>query len=105
MRLALSNQNGALLLIETKNTKKRNRFDFYVVNGGWAGKYTNGRITVYEPDDISWTSLDKMTIITDNQDRLRGDYNDVFFHLDNPEYIAPKNDFYDWNDDENDIPF
>lgn len=89
-------------------------FDFYVVNGAWPGHYTNGYITInynakendynrYE-GPMPWTKLDKMEILCRDQDRLRGDYQDVFANFNNPNYVAPPAKVIKINFD-NDIPF
>jgi hypothetical protein len=42
-------------------------------------------------------------ILSDNQDRLRGDYQEVFDNFHNPDYVAPKPEKVvlpsDWDDD------
>ncbi|MEN6291742.1 MAG: hypothetical protein ABFD07_06970 [Methanobacterium sp.] len=43
------------------------------------------------------------SILTDDQTRLRGDYNVVFDNFDNPEYVAPEYKFEPLDD--NDVPF
>jgi hypothetical protein len=89
-------------------------FNFHVINGAWEGTFHNGNITVHEPYEPHsrhhdpFSSLDKVEILTDNQDRLRGEYQTVFANFDNVDYIAPtcpplKLDFGDDEDDT--IPF
>lgn len=93
------------LLVNIEQEKSPTEFDFWVVNGAWYGTYTNGHITVWDPPSGSWSSLMKDEILCDNQDRLRGDYNDVFDNFDNVDYVALKPKvvvFYDMDDD---IPF
>ena len=99
-----------MLLVNVKDGYNPAHFDFRVVNGAWDGTYINGYITVHHPWN-PFSSLDKMEILTDNQDRLRspdhyGEYNDVFANFDNPNYVAPKAKPFvapaDWDDD---IPF
>jgi hypothetical protein len=91
MRLMLGDSKGwPSLLIEADIEELCCEFDFYVVNGAWDGTYNNGYITVWYPD-APWTNVfDKMTIICDNQDRLRGSYHDVFDNFNNTHYVAPK---------------
>jgi hypothetical protein len=42
-----------------------------------------------------------MEILCDNQDRLRGDWPDVFEHFDDPSYVGPVPKPFpaDWDDD------
>ena len=88
MRLMLGANNKPILLVEvgiwTKKAPSTN-FDFLVVNGEWEGTYTNGYVTARGCPDGSFISLDKVEIISDDQNTLNGDYNDVFskFHNEN----------------------
>lgn len=106
MRLMLGNKGQPSLLISVHQEKSPTEFEFWVVNGAWEGTYTNGKVTVWQPDH-PWTDLSHTEILSDNQDRLRGDYNDVFNNFDNPDYVAPIAPKYqsniDWGDD--DLPF
>ena len=105
MRLMLGTKDQPSLLVSVDQEYNPTHFEFCVVNGCWHGTYHNGHVTVWHPDQ-PWTELDKTEILCDNQDRLRGEYQDVFNNFDNPEYVAPKRDKYyvpDWLDD--DIPF
>ena len=110
MRLMLGTQERPSLLVNVKEDYNPEQFDFWVVNGAWDGTYTNGYITVHHPHE-PFSSLDKMEILSDNQDRLRskdwyGEYNEVFANFDNPNYVAPKLEKVElpesWDDD---IPF
>lgn len=103
MRLMLGTKNKPSLLVEVEQEYLPTHFEFYVVNGGWEGTFNNGHVTVWHPSH-PWTDLDKTEILSDNQDRLRGDYNDVFSNFDNPDYVAPTPKALPaWWDD--DIPF
>lgn len=105
MRLMLGTKERPSLLVNIEQEKSPTEFDFWVVNGAWHGSFYRGHITVWDPPSGSWSSLDMTEILTDNQDRLRGDYNDVFDNFDNPDYVAPNPEkvvFYDMDDD---IPF
>jgi hypothetical protein len=98
----LGKQGKPSLLVNTNQISQR--FKFSVINGCWEGEYTNGYISIFGPPSGDWTSLDKVEILCDNQDRLRGNYNDVFNNFDNEEYVAPKSNFVppeNWDD----IPF
>ena len=105
MRLMLGTKDYPSLLVELEQEKSSTEFDFWVVNGAWHGTFTNGHITVWDPPSGDFSSLEKVEILTDNQDRLRGDYQTVFNNFDNPNYLAPlpKYNTFEFNDD--DIPF
>ena len=80
-------------------------FKFHVVNGGWSGQYVSGTIHI---DGNHGTPIDGYKILTDNQDRLRGEYGDVFANFDNLNWVAPTPDAapfesnLEWDDD---VPF
>ena len=115
MRLMLGTINEPSLLVSAEiEYGDYTSFDFYVVNGAWSGHYTNGYVTInysakendynrYE-GPMPWTKLDKMEILCRDQDRLRGDYQDVFANFNNPDYVAPPAKVIEINFD-NDIPF
>lgn len=109
MRLMLGTKDDPSLLVNLGQEKSPTEFDFWVVNGCWAGTYTNGRITIWGAPSGDFSSLDKIEILTDNQDRLRckiGEYQEVFNNFSNPDYVAPKPEKFVapavWDDD---IPF
>ena len=103
MRLMLGTKEYPSLLVDIEQEYTPTHFEFYVVNGAWAGTFYNGHVTVWHPDR-PWTELSKTEILCDNQDRLRGKYQDVFDNFDNPNYVAPApKALPDWWDD--DIPF
>ena len=93
------------LLVEVEKEYSPTHFDFYVINGAWDGTFYNGHVTIWHPDR-PWTELEKTEILTNNQDRLRGEYRDVFWHFHDPNYVAPTPKKVelpaDWDDD---IPF
>lgn len=107
--LGKNNQPNLLISVDGKfsgiGEPTKERFDFWVVNGAWDGIYTDGFITVLGCPTGNFSSLEKMEILTDNQDRLRGEYQEVFNNWDNPNYVAPKQEkiFDSFFDD--DIPF
>ena len=105
MRLMLGTKDHPSLLVEVEQEHSPTHFEFWVVNGAWQGTYTNGKVTVWCPDG-PWTDLDHTEILSDNQDRLRGDYQTVFNNFSNPSYVAPKPEKVvlpaEWEDD---IPF
>lgn len=103
MRLMLGTKDQPSLLVDVEQEKSPTEFDFWVVNGAWQGTYTNGYVTIHHPDR-PWTELEKIEILTDNQDRLRGDYQEVFNNFGDPDYVAPKPKKVEsfWDDD---IPF
>lgn len=88
MRLMLGTPGQPSLLVELEQEKSPTEFDFWVINGAWFGTFTNGYVTVWHPDR-PWTKLDKTEILSDNPDRLRGEYQTVFDNFANPNYVAP----------------
>lgn len=111
MRLMLGKHGTPSLLVSVQNLKddsefNPNLFKFHVVNGCWEGEFNNGFITILGAPSGDYSSLDTREILTDNQDRLRGDYQTVFNNFANPSYVAPlpKRVEYpaSWDDD---IPF
>ncbi len=109
MRLMLGTQERPSLLVNVKQEHSPAHFEFWVVNGAWDGTYTDGYITVHHPWE-PFSSLDKMEILCDNQDRLRssdwsGGYQEVFNNFDNPDYVAPKPKPVVFDDMDDDIPF
>lgn len=105
MRLMLGTKEYPSLLVDVEQEYSPTHFDFYVVNGAWGGTFYNGYVTIWHPDR-PWTELEKTEILTNNQDRLRGGYQDVFNNFHDPNYVAPKPKKVelpaDWDDD---IPF
>jgi hypothetical protein len=105
MRLMIGTKERPSLLVELEQEHSLTHFEFWVINGAWHGTYTNEYITIWHPDR-PWTNLEKMEILTNNQDRLRGNYQDVFDNFGNPDYVAPKPEKVVlpacWDDD---IPF
>ena len=110
MRLMLGTQERPSLLVNVQQEYSPTHFDFWVVNGNWDGTYYNGYVTVHHPYNPH-SSLDKVDILCDDQDRLRssdwsGGYQEVFNNFDNPDYVAPKPKPVEypasWDDD---IPF
>lgn len=105
MRLMLGTPGQPSLLVNIEQERSVDDFDFWVVNGAWPGVFYNGHVTVLHPDN-PWSDLDKTVILTDNQDRLRGDYNDVFNNFHNPDYMAPEHKKAVWPTSwDDDIPF
>jgi len=104
MRLMLGTKDRPSLLVDVEQEYSPNHFEFWVVNGAWKGTYTNGHVTVwhYTP----WSELEETEILCDNQDRLRGEYQEVFNNFCDPNYVAPKPKKFEypacWDDD---IPF
>ncbi len=103
MRLMLGTPDQPSLLIELEQEKSPTEFDFWVVNGAWRGTFTNGYITVWDAPGGDFSSLEKTEVLTDDQDRLRGDYQTVFDNFHNPDYVAPKPEKFvvpaGWDDD------
>ena len=93
---------GANLLVSVDDNYNPDDFSFYVINGAWEGKFLSGVITVDNHDTISHGNK----ILTDNQNQLRGEYQDVFNNFHNVDYTAPINPQFtypeSWNDN---IPY
>jgi len=110
MRLMLGTKERPELLVNVKQEHSPTHFEFWVVNGNWDGTYYNGYVTVHHPYNPH-SSLDKVEILCDNQDRLRssdwsGGYQSVFDNFCDETYVAPKPKPVEypasWDDD---IPF
>lgn len=107
MRLMLAYYGTPRLLVSTSSNYDPAHFSFYVVNGGWDGEFNEGVVTVSGYNKEDEEDLSGFTIVCDNQDRLRGEYNEVFANFHNLEYIAPPDPepiklSSNWDDD---IPF
>ena len=105
MRLMLGTPDQPSLLVELEQEKSPTEFDFWVVNGAWHGTFTNGYITVWDPPSGDFSSLEKITVLADNQDRLRGDYQTVFDNFSDLLYVAPRREVVRFDNMDDDIPF
>ena len=108
MRLMLGTEGNPSLLVSVADNYDPTNFKFDVINGAWEGHFTNGHVSVlggygYSPPPFS--SLDTVGILTDNQDRLRGEYKEVFNNFDNPNYVAPAYKYVANDFEDDDIPF
>ena len=104
MRLMLGTNDTPSLLVNVEQEYSPDHFEFWVVNGAWAGTFYQGKITVWHPDS-PWTDLVNLGVLSRDQDRLRGDYQPVFDNWSDPNWRAPKHqpvEHLDWDDD---IPF
>ncbi len=110
MRLMLGFDNKPSLLVNVGQEYSPTHFDFWVVNGAWDGTFYNGYVTVHHPWE-PYSSLDKVEILCDNQDRLRssdwsGGYQEVFNNFHDETYMAPKPKPVEYpNSWDDDIPF
>ena len=104
MRLMLGTLGTPSLLVSIEQEYSPTHFEFWVVNGAWEGTFYNGYVTVHHPWNPH-SSLDKVEILTDNQDRLRGDYQEVFNNFNNVDYVAPEYKKIYFADMDDDIPF
>lgn len=77
------------LLVLVQQERSPTDFDFWVVNGCWDGIFNNGHVTILGSPSGDFSDLEINEILCSNQDRLRGNYQDVFNNFDNPEYVAP----------------
>ena len=104
MRLMLGGEhNDPRLLVDVNsNYIQKSRFKFWVVNGAWEGWFCDGAIYVDESENPAGIGLN---ILSDNQDRLRGEYADVFNNWHNPDYVAPKPQYFKSFIFDDDIPF
>jgi hypothetical protein len=105
MRLMLGTKGIPSLLVDVADSFDLDLFEFWVINGAWKGKYIDGCITIYGAPGGDFSSLDRVEILSDNQDRLRGDYNDVFNNFDDVDYVAPKREPVVFDNMDDDIPF
>ena len=106
MRLMLGHKTTPELLVYVSVGYNPSKFDFYVINGCWNGVFTNGHITILGCPSGDHTRIDViLEILCDNQDRLRGDYNDVFNNYSNVNYASPADKIVDMIDMDDDIPF
>ncbi len=103
MRLMIGCEERPVLLVDVDTNYDPNDFDFYVINGNWDGHYHNGFISVFGCPGGDFTSLQKHEILTDSQHRLRGNYQTVFCHFENENYVAPSYRVIEIDDD--DVPF
>jgi hypothetical protein len=91
MRLMLGTPGHPSLLVNVEDNFAPALFKFRVINGAWDGVMTNGHVTVLGiPGGGDYSDLGITHILSEDQDRLRGDYNTVFYNFDNPAYVAPK---------------
>lgn len=109
MRLMLGTKERPELLVNVGQEYSPTHFDFWVVNGNWDGTYYNGYVTVHHPWE-PYSSLDKVEILCNNQDRLRssdwsGGYQEVFNNFHDETYMAPKPKPVVYDDMDDDIPF
>ena len=110
IRLMLGRGITPDLLVEVVSQYNPDMFGFHVVNGCWNGVFTNGYITVRGCAGGDYTSIDTtLNIICNDQDRLGGDYNDVFSNFDNIHYVSPNKTTHriatGFDDMDDDIPF
>ena len=109
MRLMLGTKERPELLVNVKQEHSPTHFEFWVVNGNWDGTYYNGYVTVHHPYNPH-SSLEKVEILSDNQDRLRssdwsGGYQEVFNNFHDESYVAHKPKPVSFDDMDDDIPF
>ncbi len=109
MRLMLGTSERPSLLVNVGQEYSPTHFDFWVVNGAWDGTFYNGYVTVHHPYN-PYSSLDKVEILCNNQDRLRssdwsGGYQEVFNNFHDETYVAPKPEPVKYPASWDDIPF
>lgn len=104
MRLMLGLDDTPSLLVNVEQEYAPDHFEFWVVNGAWQGTFYQGKITVWHPDNPRSDLVD-LEILTQDQDRLRGDYQAVFDNWGNPDWTAPKARPVEQGAWDDDIPF
>lgn len=105
MKLMLGKPNKPSLLVVVEDFNNQDNFDFWVQNGNWNGKFQNGFVTVFGAPGGDFSLLDKVEILTQDQDRLRGNYNDVFNNFGNTNYVSPQPKYKAEDFIIDDIPF
>lgn len=107
MKLMIGIDKSPHLLVSVDDNYDPTDFNFHVENGLWSGRFKNGYISTLGCPGGDYTNLTQYQILTDNQDRLRGDYNVVFLMFSDENYIAPiyKSSFALFDDLEDNIPF
>lgn len=84
LMLGVDNTHGWLVEIDDCDLNNLD-FEFMVVNGGWHGHIKDGIMYCGDAEIIA-----NVVILSHDQSRLRGDYNDVFYNFNDPSYIAPE---------------
>jgi hypothetical protein len=103
MRLMLG-YDVPTLLVTVKDDYDPTNFVFDVVNGCWTGRFVDGSVTVNVHGVWEDSSrMEKIKILCYNQNRLRGEYQDVFNNFHNEDYVAPEYAIIDFDD--SDIAF
>ena len=108
-RVMLGRDGKPDLLVEAESsTFQTGSFDFEVVSGYWKGHFhQNGMISIFGCPGGAWSTFDDapLVVLTTNQDRLRGQYMDVFENFDDPKYTAPQEPTHGYDFFDDDIPF
>jgi hypothetical protein len=92
------------LLVSITQEHAIDHFDFRVINGAWDGVFNRGRITVMCAEPFSVIDY-RVNVICDNQDRLRGAYDDVFANFWDVDWVAPDYAKMIAEEYDDDIPF
>ena len=110
MRAMLGVDGNPTLLVELHGTERiKSVFDFTVLNGGWAGTFDHGNVTVHGErghlvENVDVISIDPVRL--GSGESWFDDWKEVFENWENLEYVHPvPNDSLDeevWDDD---IPF
>ena len=101
-----TNYDEPTLLVEVEK-EENGSFHFWVINGAWDGKFVYNEPMSLGCGDVFINRTEEwvrdIMILCDNQDRLRGDYQDVFINFEDENYVAPKPKVVklpeDWDDD------
>ena len=106
-KLMLGINNTPEWLVQIDPGYNKEKFKFFVENGCWYGLFQNNHVTIFGCPGGEYSSLEKVEILSDNQDRLRGDWSSVFENFHNPDYIVPLTNrpMVNFDDMDDDIPF
>lgn len=106
-KLMLGVNNTPEWLVQVDTGYNKDKFNFFVENGCWYGLFQNNNVTIFGCPSGEYSSLEKVEILSDNQDRLRGEWSSVFENFHNPDYISPlpNRPMINFDDMNDDIPF
>lgn len=93
--IMLGVNNEPILLVRVNEGFDPNNFDFYVNNGAWEGTFNGGDVAVH---GCATPAVTNVSILSQNQDRLRGNYQTVFDNWENVDYKSPSYDSLEYDD-------
>lgn len=91
MRLMLGQEGKPSLLVSIADDYNKDSFGFSVINGRWEGNLTGNVLRIYYDYDKTHFKDETVSIeiLTDNQQRLAGEYNEVFGNFHNESWVSP----------------